>query len=103
MQKKSGVMKSGLDAKPLFLLDDLLSANFVTRSRMYQYQFMKEKGHSIVTFFSFYIYLRFMLWSGALVVYVRLTELMMAEVPMGKTNLKIFSNFYDYLINIISF
>ena len=25
MQKKSGVMKSGLDAMPLFLLDDLLS------------------------------------------------------------------------------
>ena len=27
MQKKSGVMKSGLDAMPLFLLDDLLSKN----------------------------------------------------------------------------
>ena len=25
MQKKSGIMKSGLDAMPLFLLDDLLS------------------------------------------------------------------------------
>ena len=24
MQKKSGIMKSGLDAMPLFLLDDLL-------------------------------------------------------------------------------
>ena len=26
MQKKSGIMKSGLDAMPLFLLDDLLSS-----------------------------------------------------------------------------
>ena len=26
MKKKSGIMKSGLDAMPLFLLDDLLSA-----------------------------------------------------------------------------
>ena len=26
MQKKSGIMKSGLDAMPLFLLDDLLNA-----------------------------------------------------------------------------
>ena len=25
MQKKSGIMKSGLDAMPLFLLEDLLS------------------------------------------------------------------------------
>ena len=25
MQKKSGIMKSGLDAMPLFLLDDLLN------------------------------------------------------------------------------
>ena len=25
MQKKSGIMKSGLDAMPLFILDDLLS------------------------------------------------------------------------------
>ena len=24
---------------------------------------------------------------------------MMAEVPMGKTNLKIFSNFYDYTVS----
>ena len=28
MQKKSGIMKSGLDAMPLFLLDDLLSILF---------------------------------------------------------------------------
>ena len=26
MQKKSGIMKSGLDAMPLFLLDDLLKS-----------------------------------------------------------------------------
>ena len=28
MQKKSGIMKRGLDAMPLFLLDNLLSNNF---------------------------------------------------------------------------
>ena len=27
IQKKSGIMKSGLDARPLFLLDDLLNEN----------------------------------------------------------------------------
>ena len=29
-KKKSGIMKSGLDAMPLFLLDDLLKANLAT-------------------------------------------------------------------------
>ena len=29
MQKKSGIMKSGLDAMPLFLLDDLLRTSIV--------------------------------------------------------------------------
>ena len=30
MQKKSGIMKSGLKAMPLFLLDDLLSSRYLT-------------------------------------------------------------------------
>ena len=30
IQKKSGIMKSGLDAMPLFLLDDLLSSRYLT-------------------------------------------------------------------------
>ena len=36
-KKKSGIMKSGLDAMPLFLLDDLLSVN-QPRSEQIMYQ-----------------------------------------------------------------
>ena len=36
IQKKSGIMKSGLDAMPLFLLDDLLSSNVKTKLEIFQ-------------------------------------------------------------------
>ena len=38
MQKKSGIMKSGLDAMPLFLLDDLL------KTKAFIGDFKKELG-----------------------------------------------------------